>query len=163
MKTARKTQGARHAPRLRPRRDDSYREVRKEADPAACPRCRASYHHGRWSWRPADPGAARLTCPACLRLEDNFPAGQVTLRGPFFAEHREEILALATARADRALEEHPLQRIIGMVPTKDGIVVTTTDPHLARGIAVAVQAAYKGSLDLVFSRDEQFVRATWTR
>lgn len=163
MKSARKTTGPRHEQRPGANRDDSYRDTRKEADPVACPRCHASYRAGRWTWRPAAPGAARHPCPACQRLEDNFPAGQVTLRGPFFAAHREEVLALVSARAKRALEEHPLQRIIGMKPDGDAVLVTTTDPHLARGIAVALQAAYKGSLDLAFSRDEHFVRATWTR
>jgi hypothetical protein len=41
--------------------------------------------------------------------------------------------------------------------------VTTTDSHLARGIAEALQAAYKGDLKLRYSRDENLVRATWKR
>lgn len=163
MKTARKTTGVRHEQRMRPNREDSYRDEAKGPDPATCPRCRATYLAGRWTWRPAPSGAARHTCPACLRLEDNFPAGQVRLKGPFFDEHRDEVLALVNARAERALEEHPLQRIIAMMETHDGVLVTTTDSHLARGLGVALQSAFKGELDLWFSNDENFVRASWTR
>jgi hypothetical protein len=163
VKSARKVAGTRHNPRLRPRHEDSYRSDGKPADPVACPRCRATFRAGRWSWRPAPPDATRHTCPACRRLEDNFPAGQVTLKGPFFDAHRDEILALVNARAERALEEHPLQRIIGVTPSQGGVLVTTTDPHLARTLGMALQSAYKGELDLWFSDEESFVRVAWTR
>ena len=103
------------------------------------------------------------TCPACRRIEDDFPAGYVTLKGPFLAEHRDEVLAVVTARAERARLAHPLQRIIGMQEVARGVLVTTTDGHLARGIGVALRDAFKGELELAFSKEENLVRATWSR
>jgi NMD protein affecting ribosome stability and mRNA decay len=155
--------GARHEQRMNAARDDSYRDTEKHADPATCPRCRATYVAGRWMWSPAPAGAARTTCPACQRIEDNFPAGYVTLKGGFLAAHRDEVLNLVMRRAERARAEHPLQRIIGMQDTVQGVLVTTTDGHLARGLGIALQEAFKGDLDLTFSRDENLVRATWSR
>jgi hypothetical protein len=155
--------GTRREQRLTPARDDCYRSLEKDSEPAACPRCHATYLKGRWTWSPAPEGAMRHTCPACQRIEDNFPAGYVILKGAFFAEHRDEILNVVTARAERARAEHPLQRIIGVENLIKGVQVTTTDGHLARGIAVAVHDAFKGNLDLDFSKDENLVRAVWSR
>ena len=163
MKTQRKTTGARHEQRMRPAREDSYHEELKLPEPSTCPRCRATYARGRWTWRPAPADAASSLCPACRRIEDNFPAGYVTIRGGFLAAHRDEIVNVVVARAERARREHPLQRIIGFQDVDRGMLVTTTDGHLARGIGVALRDAFKGELDLDFSRDENLVRATWSR
>jgi hypothetical protein len=163
MKAERAARAKRKDSNLTAHREDSYKSGSKMPDPAACPRCRASYLKGRWTWREAPADAASHTCPACLRIEDDFPAGYVTLKGPFLAGHREEVLNLVNARALRAREEHPMQRVIGVADVAQGILVTTTDAHLARGIAVAVHEAFKGNLSLNFSRDENLVRATWTR
>ena len=144
-------------------REDSYRETEKLPDPSHCPKCGATFMKGRWIWAKAPADAPRHKCPACQRLEDRFPAGYVTLKGPFLAEHRTEILNLVKAREARAKEEHPLQRIMAVEPAADGVVVTTTDSHLARGIAMAVHEAFKGTLDMSYSRGENLLRATWKR
>lgn len=163
MKSARKTTGARHEQRMKPLREDSYRDERKAAGPATCRRCHATRLAGRWSWNAPPADAERVLCPACRRLEHNLPAGYVTARGEFVAAHRDEVLGLVVARAERARERHPLQRIIGMQEIDRGVLVTTTDGHLARGIAVALRDAFKGELDLSFSKEENLVRATWSR
>ena len=154
----------RKEPRLAAAPKDSYEAGAKLADPLKCPRCGAAYLKGRWTWARAPAGAGEVTCPACRRIEDNFPAGYVTLKGPFFEQHREEVLALVADREQRARAEHPLQRIIGVEPMSRGVRVTTTDIHLAHGIARTVHDAFKGgTLEIRFSKDEHLVRATWTR
>ena len=163
MKTTRKTTGARHEQRMMPLREDPYASTEKPEGPVACPRCRATFVRGHWTWQQAPRDAARHLCPACHRIEDNFPAGYVTIKGEFLAAHRDEILNLVMARAERARERHPLQRIIGMQDVSRGVLVTTTDGHLARGIGVALRDAFKGELDLSFSKEENLVRATWKR
>ncbi|HEX7465858.1 MAG TPA: BCAM0308 family protein, partial [Usitatibacter sp.] len=148
---------------LRERRDDSYREDAKMPDPAACPACRATYLKGRWTWNDAPAGAASHKCPACRRVEDDFPAGYVTLRGEFLPRHRGEIVDLVMARGASGKRDHPLQRIIAVKDVAEGLLVTTTDAHLASVIARAVHDAYKGELKLTYSKDENFLRASWTR
>lgn len=143
--------------------NDSYRSAGKLAEPSRCPRCGAAYNKGRWTWGAAATDAAIETCPACRRIEDNFPGGYVTLKGRFFDAHRDEILNVVSAREARARSEHPMQRIIGVETLSSGVRVTTTDAHLARGIAVAIHEAFKGDLDVRFSKDENLVRAVWSR
>jgi hypothetical protein len=43
----------------------------------------------------AVPGPAhRAVCPACKRINDDYPAGVIQLSGSFFGQHKEEILNL---------------------------------------------------------------------
>jgi len=154
---------AKHQERMDDVPADSYRAEAKPHGPLACPKCGASYHQGRWSWEKAAPDAARHKCPACRRIEDKFPAGYVTLGGPFLEGHRDEILAVVRSSEAREREEHPLQRIMGIEPGAADIVVTTTDPHLARSIVHALHEAFKGDVDIRFSKDEALVRASWRR
>ena len=146
-----------------PETEDSHRADAKLPDPARCPKCKATYLKGPWTWRPAPENAASHTCPACLRIADGLPAGYVTLRGAFVPQHRSEVLNLVMARAERAKEEHPLQRIMAVETTAEGTLVTTTDTHLARGIAQALRDAFKGEVSLRYSKAENLLRATWTR
>ena len=135
----------------------------KFPDPASCPKCGVTYRKGRWSWTEAPIDAARLKCPACRRIEANYPAGEVTLTGPVLATHRAEVLNLVMSREARARKDFPMQRIIDVLEVAEGVRVTTTDGHLARSIALAVHEACKGDLDLHFEKDPAFVRAVWSR
>lgn len=165
MKTVHTTnvRPGRHEQRMEEVREDSYRESAKMPDPARCPKCNATYLKGRWTWAKAPAEAAAHKCPACQRIEDKFPGGYVTLKGPFLAAHRTEVLNLVKARETRAKEEHALQRLIAVEDVADGVLVTTTDAHLARGIAMAVHEAFKGTLDMTYSKGENLLRATWKR
>jgi NMD3 family protein len=143
--------------------EDSYRIEAKLPDPARCPKCKAGYLKGRWTWRRVPEEAVAHLCPACQRIADGLPAGYVTLRGDFLPKHRAEVLNIVMARAARAKEEHPLQRIMAVEKTAEGTLVTTTDTHLARGIAQALHEAFKGVISLKYSKAENLLRATWTR
>lgn len=147
--------------RMMPPLEDSYRVDTKLPDPTRCPGCGATFRKGRWTWKKSPPDANLQRCPACLRIHDHFPAGYVTLKGRFDPQRRIELLNLVKAREARAKAEHPLQRIISVENVADGIQVTTTDGHLARGIAHALHDAFHGTLDLTYSRDENLVRAIW--
>ena len=108
--------------------------------------------------RDAGVAMARLA----TRIHDRFPAGYITIKGEFFQDHKDEIIALINARAEREKEQRPLQRVMGMDPKRDGsLEITTTDSHIARTIAEAIHSAYKGDLKLRYSRDENLLRATW--
>lgn len=144
--------------------DDPYLIRARPPEPTNCPTCHATFIEGRWTWERAPADAHHQTCPACQRIHDRFPAGYLTLKGPFFTEHREEILALLHSREAREKEARPLQRIIDVEAKRDGSVeVTTTDSHIARTLAEALHSAYKGDLKLRYSRDENLLRASWKR
>lgn len=152
-------------PGVRPANDeDPYRMSNRPIDGTACSTCHATYHAGRWTWTAPEKDAIEMTCPACQRIHDRFPAGYVTIKGEFFAAHRDEIVALIQGHEKKEKASRPLQRIMAIEAKKDGTTeVTTTDSHLARGIAEALHGAYKGDLKLRYSRDENLLRAVWKR
>jgi hypothetical protein len=141
---------------------DSYKSKRKLSEPTRCPDCGAVYHNGRWQWVLAAAGAHETLCPACHRIHDKYPAGYVTLKGEFFVTHRAEILQLVRHREAREKAEHPLQRVMDIEDIDDGVLVTTTDIHLARDIGEAMDAAYKGELEYHYNKDENLLRVLWT-
>jgi NMD protein affecting ribosome stability and mRNA decay len=142
---------------------DSYKTKRKLAEPTRCPDCGAVYRDGRWTWGAASAGADEARCPACHRVRDRFPAGYVTLSGEFVGSHRDEVLHLVRNREAAEKAEHPLQRIMAVEDSADGVLVTTTDTHLARGIGEAVHAAFKGELEFKYNKEENLLRVQWTR
>ena len=143
--------------------DDPYKATMKPSEPTRCPSCNASFADGRWSWNNAPKDANEEMCPACQRIEDRFPAGYVTVTGPFLAEHRDEIINTINGKEKREKAEHPLQRIMAIEDVHAGMQVTTTDSHLARGIGEALEDAYDGILKIRYSKDENLVRVTWKR
>ena len=91
---------------------DSYKTKGKLSEPTVCPDCGAVFHAGHWQWLAKPKDAHQITCPACHRIRDHFPAGYVTLSGEFFAKHEQEILQLIHHREAQEKAGHPLQRIM---------------------------------------------------
>ena len=142
---------------------DPYHARSKPAEPAVCPQCGLVYHKGRWQRAARPERANEHLCPACHRVNDRFPAGYITLAGPYMDAHGEEIRRLIRNEETREAEGHPLQRIMG-IENKEGMVtVTTTDVHLARRIGEALHAAFHGELTVKYSPDEFLVRVDWRR
>lgn len=142
---------------------DAYKAKGKLTEPTVCPECGAVYHEGRWQWIDKPANAHHETCPACHRVHDNFPAGFVTLEGPFFEAHSEEITSTILHHAEHERTEHPLKRIMAINNQDGAMLVTTTDTHLARGIGEAVCNAYQGTLKVDHISGENLVRVYWKR
>ena len=156
--------GRRHAGRVQmDTPQDPYKLVKKTHEPLVCPQCGAVYHEGRWHWstRPAD--AHEQLCQACHRINDHYPAGIVTLSGPFVLQHRPEMIRLARHQEEAEKKEHPLNRIIDIEEAPDRIVINTTDIHLPRRIADAHERAWHGKTDFHYDEDGYFVRVNWHR
>lgn len=142
---------------------DTYKTKGKLPEPTVCPECGAIYHKGRWQWLPRPDRAHEQLCPACHRVHDQLPAGYVTLAGEFLGQHRDEILHLVRNHAEKARTEHPLERIIAVGDHDGGVMVTTTDIHLARGIGEALEHAYQGELEFHYNENENLLRVHWQR
>jgi hypothetical protein len=143
---------------------DTYGLREKLADPTACTSCEATYRDGRWTWDAPPADARRTLCPACRRIQDDYPAGLVIVEGEFAASHREEILGLARNLEEREKKEHPLKRIMRVAEPEGGpLEIATTDIHLARGIGEALHHAYQGDLDYHYTDEENLVRVHWRR
>ena len=142
---------------------DAYRARRKLPEPTVCPQCRAVFHDGRWQWLETPADAHQDMCPACHRIHDHYPAGFLTLQGPFFLAHREEIIHIARNIEEHERTEHPLKRIMEIEEKDDATLITTTDIHLVRGIGEAIHNAYQGDLDFHYNPQEYLLRVNWMR
>ncbi len=140
-------------------REDPYELAGKPPEPALCPQCGASFHEGRWQWASAPSGAPHL-CPACRRINDEQPAGILTLSGTSLESHKAEILNLVRHKEEAEKADHPLNRIIGIEEQDGAVVITTTDIHLPRRIGEALKRAFHGRLELHYEEDGYFLRAT---
>lgn len=145
---------------------DSYKQQKKPPEPAICQDCGTCFHAGRWQWGARIKDAANVICPACQRVRDDLPAGYVYVGGDFFMAHREEILSLINHHALKEKLEHPLARIMAINDDgsgRRGIVITTTEIHLARDIGDALHNAYHGKLDFHYNAGENLLRVHWRR
>lgn len=141
---------------------DAYKTRGKLPEPTVCSQCGAIFHEGRWQWGKAPADAHPGICPACHRIHDHFPAGFLTLEGPFFQSNRDEIMRLVHNEEQRERAEHPLKRIMDIEESDGEVLVTTTDIHLARRIGEAVHHAYQGELEFHYNPDENLLRVHWT-
>ncbi len=140
---------------------DPYRWDHRPAGPAVCPQCGAVYRRGRWSWAKRPEEAMELTCQACHRINDGYPAGLVSLAGPRLPALKAQILQLVRHEEEAERKEHPLNRVVEIEEGAEGLMVKTTDIHLPRRIGEAVQRAYRGELEIHFDEQNYFVRVNW--
>lgn len=143
-------------------RTDVYREKKKYKDPTRCPHCHALFSEGRWTWNESLLDTFEALCPACRRIEDNYPAGFVEISGPFSKEHHPEIMHLIKNVEQAESEEHPLERIMEIHTDDEITTLSTTGIHLPRRIGAALKNAYKGNLEISYE-SENYIRVHWIR
>lgn len=144
---------------------DPYMTRSKLADPTLCPECKVVFTDGRWQWSATVPtvGNEEL-CPACRRMRDKVPAGFLTLKGSFFAEHRDEIMNIVHNKIEAQMSQRPMERIMGVEDQDDGsVVVTFTDVHSPQGVGEAIERACNGELDIHYADESGIVRVNWER
>lgn len=146
-----------------PTGEDIYQSKGKYPEPSVCSGCGAVYHKGGWCWDVAPANAHRHMCPACQRIHDRLPAGLIRISGPFFDEHRQEILGLIHNIEAREKSEHPLQRVMSIHGYDDGTEVALTDFHITRAIADALSDAYQGVVDINYGEKNGVMRVSWMR
>jgi len=91
------------------------------------------------------------------------PAGIVTVEGEFVREHRDELIGTIRNEAERERLAHPMNRLMGVADTPEGLRVTTTDIHSPQRIGEALRSAYHGDLSVRYGEDEYTVQVTWRR
>ncbi len=149
--------------RFKDNRHDTYLERKKWPEPTACRVCGAVYMGGRWTWNPAPMTVHEVTCPACQRIADGYPAGMIALRGAFLVQHRDEVMGLIRNTEAAEKSEHPLERLMGVSVGEEQTDVTTTGIHLARRIGTALESAYGGDHKVEFGDGSNSIRVDWER
>ncbi|MDE2058903.1 MAG: ATPase [candidate division NC10 bacterium] len=102
-------------------------------------------------------------CPACEKIRDGYPSGQVTLKGEFLAEHQDEILRIISNEEKRARGLNPLHRIMSLREENGQLEITTTDEKLAQRIGRELRKACGGTVAYGWSHDNKFLRVQWER
>jgi NMD protein affecting ribosome stability and mRNA decay len=148
---------------IKDKRHDAYQEREKLPEPTLCTQCNALYVNGRWTWNTEPDRTYRTVCPACRRIAANYPAGYITLRGSFLAEHQHEIMNLILNEEKREKSDRPLERIISVVGVGSQIEVTTTGIHVARRIGDSLSRAYDGELSFRYADSDRSIRVYWQR
>lgn len=142
-------------------RIDPYKRSKKLEEPTVCPQCGAVYQAGRWHWTKRPAGAHETLCQACLRINDKYPAGVVTITGTLTPQLKAELQHLARHQEEAEKPEHPMNWIMSIVENPNELVISTTDIHLPRRIGEAIDRAHRGTLKMHFDEHAYSVRVTW--
>jgi hypothetical protein len=147
-----------------PRSLNAYDEKGGIEGAAYC-ECGAVFRNKRWSGESglAPKGGKGLVCPACRRIADRNPAGIVSLKGSFLADHLTEIDNLIRNTAKAAGLKNPLGRIMDISKEKNAIVITTTDVKLAQKIGREIFKSHGGDLHFQWKGEDDLVRVNWSR
>jgi NMD protein affecting ribosome stability and mRNA decay len=148
---------------IKEKRHDAYVSNSKLPEPTVCENCGLVFCNGRWTWKEKPAEALTSICPACRRCADNYPAGTIKLSGPFFQDHKEEILNLVHNVEKQEKSEHPLERIMTIKGERRTTRITTTGIHIARRIGEALSRAYKGDYSHNYANGEDHVQVFWQR
>lgn len=148
---------------IKDHRKDVYVDQIILKEPASCIKCNALYTNGRWTWKSTDQETVKTTCPACRRINDNYPAGYIEIQGKFFHNHSTDILNLINNTEQLEKTERPLERVISIKEANDKTIITTTGIHVARRIGEALKRSYQGKYLIQYADGEKSIRIFWER
>ena len=132
-----------------------------------CSGCGAFHYRRHWTLTPPGGFSSQIHshlvfCPACRKIQDRFPGGELTLRG-VEAENRGEIVRILRNEESRAREKNPLERIMRMDAANGGWRIETTTEKLAQRLGRSVRKARGGKLQYKWGHNNKFARVVWCR
>ncbi len=101
---------------------DMYLPTRSPGGLFWCTDCGAVYYRRHWTLAPAQEirervesliGVSFTLCPACRKIRDHYPSGELHLIG-VTPEEKREIFRLLMNEEERAREQNPLERIMSI-------------------------------------------------
>ncbi|MBU9618527.1 BCAM0308 family protein [Burkholderia multivorans] len=149
--------------RMQPHTKDCYRDPKRPTGDHVCEGCGAVCDAGRWTWSATALDGRQLECPACKRMRENVPAGELVLHGEYLRAHRSTILKLLEHQAGLETSEHALERIMDIEKSAESLIVRTTGVHMVRRLGEALLRAHHGDLAINYRDGEDVLRAHWTR
>ncbi len=149
--------------RIKEKRKDTYRLDNASPEPSLCKNCGAIYVNGHWTWKETNNHFYQTICPACKRMEDNYPAGYIEIKGEFYSRHNDEISNLIKNTEKLEKNERPLERIMSIRNERGRTIVTTTGIHIARRIGEALNRSYQGLFSFQYGDGDKSIRVQWQR
>ena len=107
-------------------------------------------------------GLSFSLCPACHKIRDHYPSGELRVIG-VGAEEKEEVLRLLENREGKAREKNPLERIMAVQSEGPIWKIDTTTEKLAQHLGRALKKARGGRVTYKWSHNNKFVRVIWER
>lgn len=141
----------------RVRRGDTKKDI------VFCSRCgivyfKKSWHHNlrHYQGLEKDVPLVFTLCPACKMASARQYQGELIIEG--IVPAKKEMLMHAVRNAGiQAYRRDPLDRVLWIEEGAFSVKLYTSESHLAVGIAKKLQRAFKGSLRIVYRKDEQEV------
>lgn len=137
---------------------DPYHAKLKLKDDTTCKSCRAVFKKGRWTWDKMHAAKLETVCPACQRVKDNAPAGFLTITQDYLSVLKQEKLNLIRHVEERESKTHPMKRLMAIEENDELMLITLTEPRLARNIGDALKKAYGGELNYEYTAGEFMLR-----
>jgi NMD protein affecting ribosome stability and mRNA decay len=150
--------------------NDPYAPRVNPGETAICTECHALYERRHWFfdeeayfYASMQPETRKVLCPACQKIRDRYAEGRVTLRsGAVLTAHKDDILRLIHNEEARAKGVNPLERIMEITETDDGVVITTTNEKLAQRIGRTLKNTYHGQTTYRWS-EPKMLTVEWQR
>jgi len=144
---------------------DTFLPRRSPKEIIQCSGCGAFYHRRHWTLVPPagfNPPVHLhpIYCPACRKIKERRPSGEVDLLG-MGAGDRGEVLRILRNEERRAREKNPLERIMRLEGTREGWKVETTTEKLAQRLGRALGKARGGKVAYRWSHNNKFLRVLW--
>jgi NMD protein affecting ribosome stability and mRNA decay len=156
--------------RLGVKQPDPYTARRPPSGPAVCQECHAIFEKKRWRFDESAYEALivkvkvkLITCPACLKIRDRYPEGELTLRWPGIPDHRRDVIGLLRKEEVRAQKVNPLERIMRIEGEGGEVRVLTTNVKLAQRLGRELERAYHGKTHYHWAHRDRLVRVVWER
>jgi hypothetical protein len=146
---------------------DMYLPVLDPKGLIQCSGCGAFHHRRHWTLTPpfgfsSQIHSHRVLCPACRKIHDRFPGGELILHA-VEAGNRGEIARILRNEESRAREKNPLERIMRMDAANGGWRVETTTEKLAQRLGRSIKKARGGKLAYKWGHNNKFVRVVWEK
>ncbi|MGH7783301.1 MAG: BCAM0308 family protein [Candidatus Binatia bacterium] len=146
---------------------DTYLPRRSPKEIIQCSGCGAFYHRRHWTL--IAPAGFKspvhehpIYCPACHKIKDRFPSGELHLSNIDPAE-RGDVLRLLRNEEERARQKNPLERIMTLQEKGGQWKVETTTEKLAQRLGRSLKKARGGKVEYRWSHNNKFVRVYWNQ
>lgn len=146
---------------------DTYLPRKSPKEIIQCSGCGAFYVRRRWTLSPphgfSKPAHAQnIFCPACTKMREHYPGGELHLLGVEPAE-RGEIARIMRNEEERAREKNPLERIMQLQAMDGDWRVQTTTEKLAQRLGRSIKKARGGKIEYKWGHNNKFVRVIWDK